>query len=274
MGESYLQYIFQIMLSMIDQVCQKLVTSILTSILLCSYVNADDFLPPPIPKLEPVANSYIPSTSYELLFYKNVDIFLSPHVVKDKQLKEKIIERLTVQIKSMYKLLPLSKLSLLDPIQIWVELNTNDSGYAEYHAYEDWLQANRHNPDKYKSIEITNTLNYLRWSSKDPLISSVLIHEIAHAYFHSLSEEDKSKVNSAYIDAKKKGLYKNVFRLGTTFQGKQVRIDQAWARKDKWEYFSELTESIFAKNDYFPHTSNDLAKYDPVGYKLVRSLWN
>lgn len=216
---------------------------------------------------------FIPTISYEVFSISGIDVLISPKITKDKKLKKRTIDRLTRQIDSAHRLLPKLRIAELKPLRIWVELNSRQSGYAEYHAYKNWLQEHHKNPDKFKGIEITNISNYLKWSSGDPLISSVLVHEIAHAYFHSLTEQQRKDVFNVYLKAVGEGLYRNVLRLGSNNNGRPVTINRAWALQDEWEYFSELSESIFAKNDYFPHTSRELERYDPSGYKLIKSLW-
>ncbi len=247
----------------------------LTFVLLSCIVNATgkSILLAPTIKSNFAKNDYTPTSSYLSVEINGIEILLSPEVSQNKRLKIRTIERLATQIDSIHKLLPMNKLIGLKPIRIWVEFNARDSGYAEYHAYKQWLLEHRYNPNKYKGIEISNISNYLKWSSEDPIISSVLIHEIAHAYYHSLTSIQKYRVKMVYQEVKNENLYRNVFRLGTRQFGKPVTISHAWALQDEWEYFSELTESIFAKNDYFPHTSKELQKYDQKGFELVKSLW-
>lgn len=228
---------------------------------------------PPQTKSIALPTKYIPTSDYQNLKIKEVEIFLSPKVTQDKKLKAKIIKRLSVQIASAKRLLPEQQLGILKPIRIWVEFDLEKSGYARYHAYQNWLFEHDYNPDKFRGIEITNIKNYLKWSGKDPLISSVLIHELAHAFYHRINQEKKDQVKAAYYSAIKQKLYRNIYRLGTSQHGVPVTMSRAWALEDEWEYFSELTEAIFAKNDYFPHTAKELEKYDPTGYSLVKSLW-
>ena len=230
------------------------------------------FLPPQTKSLS-LPTKYLPTPDYEFIKIKGIEILLSPKIVQDKKLKTKTIKRLSVQIASARRLLPNLKLAILKPIRIWVELDIKPMGYARYHAYQEWLFENDYNPDKYGGIEITNLHNYLNWSSKDPLVSSVLIHELSHAFYHQLEQNQKDQVSLAYNSAIKQKLYRNIYRLGTEQHGKPVTMNRAWALEDEWEYFSELSEAIFAKNDYFPHTAKELEKYDPKGYSLIKSLW-
>ncbi len=39
------------------------------------------------------------------------------------------------------------------------------------------------------------------------------------------------------------------------------------------EYFSELTEAYFGKNDFFPFTRDELKQHDPAGFALMEEAW-
>ena len=39
------------------------------------------------------------------------------------------------------------------------------------------------------------------------------------------------------------------------------------------QYFADLTEAYFGKNDFFPFNREDLKKYDPTGYQLMKTVW-
>ncbi|MEO8429128.1 MAG: hypothetical protein ABI651_18710, partial [Verrucomicrobiota bacterium] len=40
------------------------------------------------------------------------------------------------------------------------------------------------------------------------------------------------------------------------------------------EYFSEITEAYYGRNDFFPFTRDDLKSYDQDGHALLEHLWN
>ena len=39
------------------------------------------------------------------------------------------------------------------------------------------------------------------------------------------------------------------------------------------EYFAELSEAYFGRNDFYPFTRKELEKHDPAGYRLMRETW-
>lgn len=51
------------------------------------------------------------------------------------------------------------------------------------------------------------------------------------------------------------------------------KIEDADAIRDEYEYFAELSETYFWRNDFFPFTREDLKKYDPVGTEMIMKSW-
>ena len=39
------------------------------------------------------------------------------------------------------------------------------------------------------------------------------------------------------------------------------------------EYFAELTEAYFGRNDYEPFDRSGLRAFDPLGYAVIESVW-
>jgi dipeptidyl-peptidase-4 len=39
------------------------------------------------------------------------------------------------------------------------------------------------------------------------------------------------------------------------------------------EYFAELTEAYFGRNDFYPFDRADLERHDPAGYKALDDIW-
>jgi dipeptidyl-peptidase-4 len=48
---------------------------------------------------------------------------------------------------------------------------------------------------------------------------------------------------------------------------------KAYALTNRFEFFAESTEAFFGKNDFFPYDKEDLKKYDPQTYLLMREKW-
>jgi hypothetical protein len=40
------------------------------------------------------------------------------------------------------------------------------------------------------------------------------------------------------------------------------------------EYFAELSEAYWGKNDFYPFTRSELLQHDPLGYEAVKRAWH
>ena len=47
----------------------------------------------------------------------------------------------------------------------------------------------------------------------------------------------------------------------------------AYALTDHKEYFAELSEAYWGRNDYFPYTRQELKTYDPTGFAVLEQIW-
>jgi len=54
---------------------------------------------------------------------------------------------------------------------------------------------------------------------------------------------------------------------------KRAEIEGFTVLTNKKEYFSELTEAYFGRNDFYPFSRSDLKEYDPVGYQMMVDCW-
>ena len=93
-----------------------------------------------------------------------------------------------------------------------------------------------------------------------------MLHELAHYYHARLSQQDRADIDTVYHHAIANRLYLGVKRNDGS-------ITDAYARQNAQEYFAELSEAYFGRNDFFPFTRADLARYDPEGERLIARLW-
>ena len=100
------------------------------------------------------------------------------------------------------------------------------------------------------------------WSKK------ALTHELAHAWHLMNWSAKHPPILDAYNAAKAAGLYLRV----KDHKGKL--IDKAYATKNQLEYFAEISAMYFVGGNYYPFDRARLARYDPVGTRLVLSLWD
>ncbi len=174
------------------------------------------------------------------------------------------LQELEEQIRHVIRVVPSGALWQLRHVRIWLEWENKPNGAAEYHPSAEWLREHGYNPEKAKGIEISNARNFVRWSRGEQ--PWMLLHELAHAYHHQVLGYENRMVLIAYQHAMRRGLYEQVEYVRG---GKQ----KAYATTNVQEFFAELSEAYFGKNDFYPFTREDLAKHDPVGYKMVEQAW-
>jgi Mlc titration factor MtfA (ptsG expression regulator) len=92
---------------------------------------------------------------------------------------------------------------------------------------------------------------------------------LAHAYHDQVLSFKHPEIKAAYESAKASGTYNEVER----FDGNKIVKDKAYAMTTPQEYFAELTEAYFGKNDFYPFNHNELKEHDPEGYALIKRVW-
>ena len=147
---------------------------------------------------------------------------------------------------------------------IWLELQTPGLRGAQYHWSADWLSNNGYDPRKARAVEISSARDYFEWSQIQP---SIILHELAHAYHDRVLGKDHPELLSAFNAAVNRGLYESVASA-------QGPVGRAYAMTNYLEFFAELSEAYFVRNDFFPFTRDELRQYDPVGYAMVERVWS
>ncbi|UVO50976.1 hypothetical protein M0208_10770 [Sphingomonas sp. SUN019] len=132
-----------------------------------------------------------------------------------------------------------------------------------FHPDPDWLVAHGRTVEMLNAIELSDAGMFVETVKVQP---SAVLHELAHAYQARLSKQDRADIHATYRQAMESGLYRRVKRHDGS-------ISDAYARNNAAEYFAELSEAYFGRNDFFPFTRSDLASYDPVGERLIARLW-
>lgn len=134
---------------------------------------------------------------------------------------------------------------------------------AMFHPDPDWLVAHGRTVELTRGIEISDADLFIRDSRVQP---GTILHELAHAYHRQLPAADLNAIEASYRHAIDTGPYRAVKRHdGST-------ID-AYARTNAAEYYAELTEAYFSRNDFAPFTRSELVAYDPRGARVVAAAW-
>jgi hypothetical protein len=155
-------------------------------------------------------------------------------------------------------------LNKINKVKIWVTKDGLPEGAATYHQSADWLSQHGKNPKMAHGIEIGNIDNFINWRKLNQPF--MLLHEIAHFYHDRVLGNEDADIKNGFNRIQQSQLYETVsYNMG----GKQ----KAYALTNRFEFFAESTEAFFGKNDFFPYDKEDLKKFDPQTYLLMREKW-
>lgn len=172
------------------------------------------------------------------------------------------------ELRAIRTALPPRRVAQLQPAVFWLDERVGGNGpvgaqVPVYHPAREWLREHGLNPDMAGGIELPSAQAFLDSYSWEPW---AILHELAHFFQHNVLGDDNAVVKDAYAQAQAAHLYRNVLRYDGTKQ-------DAYALQNEREYFAELTEAYFGRNDYFPFTRDELAAYDPTGFAMIKRMW-
>ncbi len=178
---------------------------------------------------------------------------------------EQAIKMLANHLQRIVILLPKERLAEMRTIGIWLEHHHPELGAMQYHPSKQWLIGQGHDPRLEKKVHIPHAAAL---SSRGQMLKhpAVILHELAHAYHDQVLGFEDPRVIKAYDNAMQKKLYDKVM----LYTGQEVRH---YATTNHKEYFSEMTESYFYRNDFYPFVQGELKQYDPTSYELMEQIW-
>ena len=141
-------------------------------------------------------------------------------------------------------------------------------GTAEYHDDAGWLRANGRDTAMAKCVQVSDVASFAKESDRMP---AFMLHELAHGYHNKVLGWDNHDIIAAYMHAKGAKLYDRVERWRGT--GIPNTFERAYAMSNAKEYFAEVTEAYFARNDFFPSTREELQKHDPEVFAALEKVW-
>ena len=208
--------------------------------------------------------SYDPQSVYQEQSIQGFTVLVSPQLLAQARAAAEVRAELVRQFGEVVTVLPPPAVSALQKVRIWVEWGTRPDAGAEFHVSRRWLEQNGYNPAKAGDVEISNSLNFVNWSRTEQ--PCMVLHELAHAYHFLVLGGANPEIAAAYRQAVQSRSYESVDYVDG---GKR----RAYALANEKEYFAELTEAYFCRNDYYPYTRGDLQRHDPAGYALMQHLW-
>lgn len=175
----------------------------------------------------------------------------------------KALSLLDTKLKEIAGVVPSQVLPHLQKVPIWLGVNDYEKPNAVYHPSAGWLETNGFNPEKAHAVEIPNAAIFLEWSDTQPML---VLHELAHAFHHQVIGYDRADLQQAYERAKNSGRYDKIpFAKGGLLR--------AYALNNVQEFFAEMSEAYFGRNDFFPFTREELRAHDPETFALIERLW-
>lgn len=205
-----------------------------------------------------------PTRDYKMETISGFRVLVHPDVDRHAEEAAQMRAELKHQLDEIRRVVPAGPLKKIASVPIWVEWETKPNGAAEFHPSAEWLKDNGYNVEKAGAVELNNCRNFVRWSQEAQ--PWMVLHELAHAYHHLTLGVEDPRVEAAYKQAMERKLYDSVdFVTG----GKR----KAYSTTNSKEYFAEISEAWFGKNDFAPFTREELKTHDPVGYQLMQDVW-
>jgi len=206
-----------------------------------------------------------PTSSYESRSVHGFTVMVSEAARAHPDSTDPALELLEEELKEVSELVPESALALLRTIRIWVEHENPDRPCACYHVSATWLRANGYNVEKARSVEISNCANFVEWVTRtQPMM---VLHELAHGYHDIVFGYDDAAIRAAFERARDDGIYDAIDYV-------HGGVTRHYALTNQMEYFAELSESYFGKNDFFPFTRDELRQHDPLGLAAIEAAWS
>jgi hypothetical protein len=205
-----------------------------------------------------------PTSAYKERSVQGFIVLVNRRVLDHKKEAAEALKEVDSQLGRIARVVALKPLAKLRKVRIWMEWASDPEALTIFHPSAQWLRENGYNPEKAGGIVVGNALKFIECSRDDQ--PWALMHEMAHAYQFRVIGEDHPAAQKAYQKAIDAGLYESVPHVhgGTR---------KAYAATNYKEYFADLTEAYFGKNDFFPFNREDLKKYDPAGYRLMQDVW-
>jgi hypothetical protein len=205
-----------------------------------------------------------PTSAYAERSVQGFTVLVIRRVLEHKKEAAEALEEENAQLGRIARVVLPKPLATLRKVRIWVEWANHPEKLIEFHPSAQWLRENGYNPEKAGGIEVANARKFIECSRDDQ--PWALMHEMAHAYQFRVLGEDHPAAQKAYRKAIDAGLYESVAHV-------QGGTRKAYAATNFKEYFADLTEAYFGKNDFFPFERADLKNYDPTGYQLMQEVW-
>jgi hypothetical protein len=192
-------------------------------------------------------------------------------VAKDAASVEKAVVILDAQLAKVERLIPAKAVERLRSVPLNFSLPYPDRRpTAEYHGGLAWVKQVGREIALAKAIEFTNIDRFEPENRRMPVL---VLHELAHAYHDQVipGGYQNKDILGVFQQAKAAGTYDAVKRwTGEKFVEKPSK---AYAMTNQMEYFAEVTEAYFDRNDMEPFDRAELRAKDPGVVPILEKVW-
>lgn len=161
-------------------------------------------------------------------------------------------------------MLPGEPVAKLKEVPVYLD-RAHPLGNAHYHPDGGWLERHGYDPAMAKAVHFTGAASLIR-EARSPHRTSVVLHELAHAYHDRVLGFDHPGVLAGYQAFCDSRLFDQVATVGGTTR-------PHYGLTDHKEFFAEMTETFFVGNGYDPFNHLQLHRKHLQTYELIARLW-
>lgn len=172
---------------------------------------------------------------------------------------------LAAQLHAITLVVPKDKVRRLRRVPIWLDLTHGELVSPQYHPGGDWLADHGYSRDLAKGVHLPDAVYFAaaRFQREQPW---GVLHELAHAYHDQVLGFGHAEIRAAWQRFVKGGRYRAVLHIS----GRQR---PHYALTNDKEFFAEMTETYFGRNDFFPFNSAELKREEPALFALLAKIW-
>ena len=186
---------------------------------------------------------------------------------ENRELGERALRLLSNALFDIAFQVPEGSVEKLRKVKIFLDLSHGELTSAQYHPSVEWLTNHGYNAELEKSVHIPVAA---RFASKNQQHEQpwMVLHELAHAYHDQFLENgfENKPLRKLWQSTLDSGKYTQTLHInGST--------TKHYALTNQMEFFAEMTESYFGRNDFYPFVRAELLTDFPECHKLIQNLW-
>ena len=245
------------------------------SILICLMLFTSSAPPlTPKPQCQVVCRDHDRVWTYSEYCVAGWRVLIEQSITKEEKVVQDLINTLQARLTYLTSVVPQQRHAMLQRIPIWVSNEPNypmrpgEQGVIPFHRSPEWLRSHQMNPEMAPGVHIINPKAVLYTHRIFDWAPETMLHELAHAYHNLELGLDEPTLQNAYSEAMRTKRYHRI-----PSRSNPKILTKAYAATNHEEYFAELTEAYFGKNDWYPHNREQLKQHDPIGFDAIEKLW-